>query len=116
MKQNYYYKLGFILALMIALMIPRAFISGVVGEHQKWRQRAYNSIGQSWPGAQTVAGPLLKIPYRLTYPRKEQIISADKTVQEVVKEVTVNDSLYLIPKRLQIRSKLDSSIRFSSNK
>lgn len=112
MKQNYYYKLGFILALMIALMIPRAFISGLVGERQGWRQRAYNSIGQSWPGAQTVAGPLLKIPYRLTYPRKEQIISADKTVQEVVKEVTVNDCLYLIPKRLQIHSKLDSSIRY----
>lgn len=112
MKQNIYYKFGFILVLIITLMIPRAFISGLVGERQGWRQQAYNSIGQSWPGRQTVAGPILRIPYRLTYNTKEKIINSNKTVQEVVKEVTVNDTLYIIPKQLHVRSKLDSSKRY----
>jgi inner membrane protein len=112
MKQNFYYKMAFILALIIALMIPRAFISDLVGERQGWRQQAFDSIGQSWPGRQTVAGPILRIPYQLTYHTKEKIINANKTVQEVVKEATCDDVLYIIPKQLHIRSKVDSSRRY----
>jgi len=56
MKNNFYLKLGVIFGLILLLLIPRAYIGGVVYERQGWRQQAYDSIGQSWPGAQTLAG------------------------------------------------------------
>ena len=112
MKQNFYLKLGIIIALIICLMLPQAFMLGLVGERAGWRQQAYQSIQQSWPGVQTIAGPVLSIPYYLTYNTKEQIIGADKKTTEIIKEVTVHDALYIIPKQLNIESKLQSSLRY----
>ncbi|TAL48423.1 MAG: cell envelope integrity protein CreD [Methylovulum sp.] len=112
MKQNFYFKLGIIFALILCLILPQAFIKGLVGERQSWRYRAYQSIEQSWPGVQTIAGPVLSIPYHLSYNTKEKIIGTDKQETEIIKEVTVHDVLYLIPKQLTIESKLESSLRY----
>jgi len=112
MKQNFYFKLGIIFFLILALMLPQSFMLGLVGERQAWRQQAYQSVSQSWPGIQTIAGPVLAIPYRLTYNTQEKIIGANKKTSVVIKEATVHDVLYAIPKQLKIDSKLDSSMRF----
>jgi inner membrane protein len=112
MKQRFYFKLGIIFALILCLMLPQSFMLSLVGEREGWRQQAYQSIEQSWPGAQTIAGPVLSIPYHLTYNTKEKIIGADKQETEIIKEVTVHDVLYIIPKQLNIDSKLESSLRY----
>ena len=112
MKQNFYFKLGIIFSLILCLMLPQSFMLDLVGERQGWRLQAYQSIEQSWPGMQTVAGPLMSIPYHLSYNAKEKIIGADKQETEIIKEVTVHDVLYIIPKQLNIDSKLESSLRY----
>lgn len=112
MKSNFYVKLGVIFALIIGLMLPQTFIEDLVSERQSWRHRAYQSIQQSWPSAQTITGPVLSIPYHLTYNIEEKIIGADKKETLVIKESTVNDVLYIIPKQLSINSKLESSLRY----
>ena len=112
MNQNFYLKLGIIFVLVLFLLIPQAFMLELVGERVNWRQQAYQSIGQSWPGMQTLAGPVLAIPYHLTYNTREKIVDADKRERAVVKEVTVDDVLYLIPSQLNIRSQLESSRRY----
>jgi inner membrane protein len=111
MKQRFYVKLGIIFALILALLIPQSFIMDLVSERTAWRQQAYQSIEQSWPGMQTLAGPVLSIPYHLTFNSKEKII-VNKVEKEVIKEVTVDDVLYIIPKQLSINSQLDSSMRY----
>jgi inner membrane protein len=111
MKQRFYVKLGIIFALILALLIPQSFIMDLVSERTAWRQQAYQSIEQSWPGRQTLAGPVLSIPYHLTFNSKEKII-VNKVQKEVIKEVTVDDVLYIIPKQLSINSQLDSSMRY----
>jgi len=112
MKNNFYLKLGVIFGLILLLLIPRAYIGGVVYERQGWRQQAYDSIGQSWPGAQTLAGPLLVLPYVLTYHTKEKIIDGNRKEREIVKEATLSDALYLIPEQLHVTSELTSSERY----
>lgn len=112
MKNNFYSKLGVIFGLILLLLIPRAYIGGVVYERQGWRQKAYDSIGQSWPGAQTLAGPVLALPYVLTYHTKEKIIDSQRNEKEIVKEARLSDTLYLIPEQLRIASQLKSSERY----
>ena len=128
MKNNFYLKLSIIFALIITLLIPRSFLSDLISERLGWRQQAYTSIGQSWPGEQTLAGPVLVVPYKLTYTVKEKVFDADKAAKaiiknenisgaehlqkEIIKEVTIEDKLYVIPKQLTVNSKLESSMRY----
>lgn len=128
MKNTFYFKLATIFVLIIALLIPRSFLSDIISERLGWRQQAYNSIGQSWPGEQTLAGPVLVVPYKLTYNVKEKIIDVEKTAhgviknekqvdpktiqKEIIKEVTYEDKLYIIPKQLSVNGNVDSSMRY----
>lgn len=49
--------------LTLLLLIPLAMISDVVQERRVFRESALNDIAASWTGEQTVAAPLLLIPY-----------------------------------------------------
>lgn len=111
MKQRFYVKLGIIFALILALLIPQSFLMDLVNERTAYRQQAYQSIEQSWPSAQTLAGPVLIVPYHLTYNAKEKVIVNKKETIKVT-EVTTDEFLYLIPKQLNINSKLESSTRY----
>lgn len=111
MKQRFYVKLGVIFALIILLLIPQSFLSELVSERTSWRQQAYQSIEQSWPSAQTLAGPVLIVPYQLTYNVKEKVIVNNKETIKVT-EVTERAALYVIPKKLNMTSQLESSTRY----
>lgn len=111
-NQRFYLKLALIAFLILLLLIPQAFMLGLVGERTSWRQQAYSSIEQSWPGMQTLAGPLLTIPYQLSYNVTEQVKDPNGKEREVLREVTETDALYLIPNQLDIASKLQSSLRY----
>ncbi|MEZ5449262.1 MAG: cell envelope integrity protein CreD [Thiolinea sp.] len=110
--QRYSLKLLVILALILLLLIPQASLLGLIGERVSWRYEAYSSIEQSWPGSQTLAGPLLVVPYTLTQQVREKITEKNGKEREVVKTVSSRSRLYLIPKQLSISSKLDSSMRY----
>jgi inner membrane protein len=112
MKQNFYLKLGIIISLMLALMLPQGFIFGLVQERESWRAQAHRSIGQSWPNVQTLAGPVLSLPYKLTYNIKEERTDVNGKTTIVSKELSEPGVLYIIPKKLNIDSKLDSSLRY----
>ncbi|WGZ94534.1 MAG: cell envelope integrity protein CreD [Candidatus Thiothrix putei] len=111
-NQRYYLKLALIAFLIILLLIPQAFMLGLVGERESWRSQAYQSIEQSWPGTQTLAGPVLTIPYQLTYNIKEMVKDKDGKEREIRREVTDKDTLYLMPTRLDITSQLNSALRY----
>ena len=127
MKNSFYFKLATIFALIVALMVPRSFLSDIITERLGWRQQAYTSIGQSWPGEQTLAGPVLVVPYTMTYSIKEKIVDVDKTTQqalknkglkqpetiqkEIIKEETFEDTLYVISKQLSVNGNVESSMR-----
>ena len=80
-SRRFYLKFAAIAILMVFLLIPQSVILDLVSERASWREQAYQSIGQSWPGEQTLAGPVLVIPYTLTYNRKETAKDAKGVVR-----------------------------------
>ena len=115
MKNSFYGKLLVIALLIIGLLIPRSFLTDLIYERMGWRQQAYDSIRQSWPGEQTLAGPVLVAPYQVTYRTQEMVRTDGKKsgkTKVISKESTYSDAVYLIPKKLNIDTRLDSSIRY----
>jgi len=52
--------------LLLALMLPLGMTHAVVSERAGRRDEAAREISEVWGGAQTLAGPVLEIPYRYT--------------------------------------------------
>ncbi|MFK8031737.1 MAG: cell envelope integrity protein CreD [Gammaproteobacteria bacterium] len=63
MNFKLYTKVGLIIVLALLLMIPLGMISVVVYERSDYRNQVVNEIERTWTGTQTVAGPVLSIPY-----------------------------------------------------
>lgn len=49
--------------LVLLLLIPLTMIRGTINERQMYREMAVQSISRSYAGAQSVAGPVLVVPY-----------------------------------------------------
>ncbi|WP_020394781.1 cell envelope integrity protein CreD [Thiolinea disciformis] len=105
-------KLALIFGIIILLLLPQALLMGLISERAGWRNEAYGSIAQSWPGPQTLAGPLVMIPYTLTYNVTETLKDANGNERQVTKEVKERQALPIIPKQLKAQSQLDSSLRY----
>jgi inner membrane protein len=54
--------------LMLAILIPLEMIRGTIAERQSYRQQAIASVAQSYAGAQTLAGPIVVVPYLADVP------------------------------------------------
>lgn len=57
-------------ALVLVLLIPLGMIESRVQERAARRDQAALDITRSWGGAQTVAGPMLRLPWRQTWKEK----------------------------------------------
>ncbi|MEN9433819.1 MAG: cell envelope integrity protein CreD [Pseudomonadota bacterium] len=98
--------------LILLLFIPQTLLMSLISERTSWRQSAYDSIQQSWPGSQTLAGPILSIPYQVTHVIKETIKDKEGTEREISKREIESNVLRIIPKTLQVTSTLNSELRY----
>ncbi len=48
--------------LVLAMLIPLAFVQGVSAERQRYFQQAAADIAAAWGGPQALAGPILVVP------------------------------------------------------
>jgi inner membrane protein len=87
--------MGFIILL---LLIPNVMIQDMIQERQSRQSEAIAEISHSWGGAQSVAGPVLTIPY-------EEI-----TIMEGKKSVMTRIAHFL-PEELNVEGELDPEIR-----
>jgi inner membrane protein len=106
------FKLLLIVGIIILLLLPQAMLMGLIGERVGWRTTAYESIGQSWPGGQTLAGPIMVLPYSYDQTVTETVKDAQDKEKKVTKTVKTQEYFYLIPKQLEVNSQLTSSIRY----
>ena len=65
--------------LILILLIPLSMIESRVNERSTRQQEARASVAKSWGQAQTVAGPILRLPYRVLRLEKD----GDKNVERV---------------------------------
>lgn len=101
-----------VFGLVLFLLIPQGLLMGLIAERASWRSEAHQSIQQSWPGAQTLAGPVLSVPYQVTYDVKEKVRDKNGNEREVIKTAQMKDVLYVIPRQLDMHSKLGSNLRY----
>jgi hypothetical protein len=65
MRTSAMVRLGIMVVILIGLTIPIAMIYAVVWDRSSRRDEATNEVGQEWGQAQTLAGTVLTIPYRM---------------------------------------------------
>ena len=92
-------KLFVVGALVLLILIPLAFIHGVVEERQSYSHQAKTNIAASWGQSQAVMGPVLVVPYRLTW-------KDEKNKSRVSQKY-----IYVLPKSLDITAQLTPIVR-----
>ena len=76
--------------LTVLLLIPLAMINGTIGERQRYRQQAVDAVAGSFAGPQTLAGPVLVVPYtdEVQYVDKDalgkQVLRIDRTPKRFI--------------------------------
>ena len=73
-------KIGFVVAMTLAILIPLLMIRGVIQDRQMYRAQAVSDIARSYAGAQSFAGPVLVVPY------------TEEVEVEEIEEVDVEDA------------------------
>jgi inner membrane protein len=63
LRESVLLKLVVIGALMVALLIPLVMVSGLISERQARHDQTATEVAHSWGLEQTLAGPVLKVPY-----------------------------------------------------
>ena len=85
-------KLVIAVLIAVALMVPLLMIYGLLWDRQQQAETAQASIGQGWGGQQTIAGPVVVIPYRAT-----ETTTVNENGRDVTRTVNTIRNLYLSP-------------------
>jgi inner membrane protein len=94
---------GFLIGILILIMlIPAAFTQELVRERQQRQQEVVSEVSSKWAGAQTIAGPLLVVPYKFYEKDKDG------------KVFEYRRNIYLLPEQLAIHGKIDPEVRHRS--
>ncbi len=77
-KNNIILKIIVIGFLIIVLLIPTIMIRGLINEREQRRDSAISEVSSKWGEKQTLAGPILTVPYKKFIKEEE-----DKVVEQV---------------------------------
>lgn len=86
--------------LILALLIPSAFIIGLVSERASRRREAIHEITSKWSTKQIIGGPLITIPYTETWKDEEG------------KTKSVTKYIQVLPETLNITGEISPEIRY----
>jgi inner membrane protein len=80
--------------LTVALLIPSVLIIGLVDERETTRDNAVREVSDKWGNAQTIAGPILTIPYRvLSYTEKERRVYTTELAHFLPEDLNVSAAI-----------------------
>ena len=85
--------------LTICLLIPLSMVQGVVGERAGRRSEAVTRFSEEWGGQQTVAGPVLSVPYTTTWTDNAGRIQR------------ASGRAHVLPRDVNIEAKLNTEVR-----
>ena len=89
--------------LILLLLIPMSMIENLIYERERTQQSAINEVSDKWGHAQTIIGPILKIPYRTYYKTKDG--DGQDRIHEQIEEA------YFLPEELSINGKIEPEMR-----
>ncbi|MCE1227355.1 MAG: cell envelope integrity protein CreD [Geobacteraceae bacterium] len=100
MGQSAMTKLLVIAGLVLALLVPVEMVKGIIHERDMRRKEVVADVGGKWGKEQTIAGPVLTIPYR-------SYVTDDKGKRSMVIE-----HAHLLPEQLQINGTIKPDSRY----
>lgn len=106
MQKRLFFKAVMILFLALLLLIPLSMISNAISERAQRRNQVLEDITKTDTGEQTLAGPVLVLPYTITRTVTKEIDGKNKTSVE-----TVASELYFLPGKLEINGEIKTEIR-----
>ncbi len=93
-KRSVLVRMVLIGGLTVALLIPSVFIMGLVDEREGTRDRAVREVSDKWGNAQTIAGPILTVPYRVpSYTTKEATVYSTEPAHFLPESLIVSATL-----------------------
>ncbi|MGH8665589.1 MAG: cell envelope integrity protein CreD [Burkholderiales bacterium] len=102
------YKIGTIVVLALALILPLRMVDDLVDERRALRNRVVQDVAQSGIGAQRLDGLVLVLPCTDRYDEKETLDNG----RTVVRPRTVACDVFLLPERLGIDGELETEFRY----
>ena len=98
------FKILMVFGLTVVLLIPLSMIRGTVQDRQRYRAEAVEEVARSTAGAQTLAGPVLFVPYS----DRIVVMRADASgVQRPVEQVKTGTWAFF-PESLEVRGTMRS--------
>jgi inner membrane protein len=93
--------------LSLLLLIPLMMVNGTIQDRQNYREQAVQSVAQSFAGPQSLAGPVLVVPYVDTV----QITAKDTNGKDIVQIKRKERHWTFFPKTLALQGELRPDIR-----
>lgn len=101
----------FLFFFSLLLQIPLMFVNGVVHERNYLYDSTIKNIGKEWGETQTIAGPVIVVPYTEEYYEREYTVDKQGKETEVVKSKKRKNSLIILPEKLDININLKEEVR-----
>ena len=98
-RNNLGVRLGIITLLIVGLLIPSVMVSDLIYDRQAYRDQAIQEVTGKWGQAQTIAGPVLSVPYEVT------LVGPDN------KSYTQTQYLHFLPEELKINGEALPEVR-----
>jgi inner membrane protein len=96
------FSIGF---LMLILLIPASWIEELINERQGRADSVMKEVADKWSGTQTLAGPILVIPFT-----KEEIVKRWQDGKQLEEKVTSVHRAYFLPEHLQIGAQVNPEV------
>ncbi|MFN5148521.1 MAG: cell envelope integrity protein CreD [Flavobacteriia bacterium] len=102
--QNVFFKMFVILVLILLLIIPTVMVQELIDERTQRQQEVVNEVSSKHALSQTVAGPILTIPYRL----RRNVYNKATGKTEMISEQRM---FHILPDELKINGNVHSESR-----
>lgn len=105
--RRYGLKAAIVALLTLLLLIPLGMINGTISERKHFRLQAVTAVAESFAGAQSLAGPVLIVPYT----DHVQVQDKDAFGKPIVRTETYARRWIFFPKAMTVRGTLLPSVR-----
>lgn len=99
LKSNIYVKIGVIILLTLLLLIPKVMIEGLIHEREYRQTLAFDEVSLKWGKEQTLAGPIVSIPYYRYIRQKVNRSNSRDTTTNIVR---VKEHIHFLPTELEV--------------
>lgn len=89
--------------LTLLLLIPIVMVQNLIFERESASRSVVQEVSSKWGDAQTLTGPIIKVPYKYTYSKS----TGTKGEVEIIEE---SDNAYFLPEELGIRATMEPEI------